>query len=170
MKFELSTRNMVFISLFAGMQLVLEFLTQFAPQMPQGGNVAFSLVVIFLCSYLMSYQYAFVVSMLCVVLHLVLGFSTYYGIASFIFDYVFAMSVIAFSACIPSIQYKNTILPIGIVVTMVLKTICHLLAGWYAWSTPLVGNLAYNLPYNIATMVSCVVLFMVLYPRLKKLF
>lgn len=170
MKFELNTRNMVFISLFAGLQIVLELLTQFAPQMPQGGNVAFSLIAIFLCSYLMSYQYAFVLSMICLVLHFVLGFSTYYGIASFMFDYVLAMSVIAFASLIPSIKFKKTIIPIGIIVTMILKTCCHLLAGWYAWSTPLVGNLAYNLPYNIATTASCFVLFILLFPRLKRLF
>lgn len=170
MKFELNTRNMVFLSLFAGLQLILELLTQIAPQMPQGGNVAFSLIVIFLCSYLMSYKFALLLSMVCLLMHFVLGFSTYYGLASFVFDYLLAMSVIAFSSLIPSIKYKNTILPIGIIVTMILKTCCHLLAGWIAWSTPLVGNLTYNLPYNIATMLICFILFTLLYPKLNKIF
>ena len=51
---------------------------------------------------------------------------------------------------------------------MVLKTISHLIAGWYAFATPLPANLSYNLPYNIATMVACFILFMILYPRLKR--
>lgn len=50
----------------------------------------------------------------------------------------------------------------------VLKTICHLISGWYAFQTPLQANLTYNLPYNIATIIACFILFVILYPRLKK--
>ena len=50
---------------------------------------------------------------------------------------------------------------------MILKTICHLISGWYAFATPLQANLAYNVPYNLATLVACFVLFVILYPRLK---
>ena len=58
-------------------------------------------------------------------------------------------------------------MPIGIVITGALKTICHLISGWYAFQTPLKANLVYNLPYNIATIIACFILFVLLYPRLK---
>lgn len=170
MKFELTTKKMVYVAIFAGLQLVLEFLTQFTPQMPQGGNISFSLVVIILCSYLMGWGYGVMLSLVCVALHFVLGFATYYGMASLMFDYVLPMILVGLTGIIPLLTIKKTVVPIGIVVMMVLKTVSHLLSGWYAFQTPLQGNLIYNLPYNIATMIACYILFVAIYPRLKRQF
>ncbi|WP_249029908.1 energy-coupled thiamine transporter ThiT [Tannockella kyphosi] len=170
MKFELTTKNMVYVAIFAGLQLVLEFLTQLTPQMPQGGNISFSLVVIILCSYLMSWSYGVLVSLVCLGLHFVLGFATYYGMASLMFDYVIPMILVGLTGIIPLVHIKNKIFPISIIIIMVLKTISHLLSGWYAFQTPLIGNLTYNLPYNIATCIACYILFILLYPRLKNQF
>lgn len=167
-KFELNTKTMAYMAMFAALQIVLEFLTQFTPQMPQGGNVAFSLVAIFLCSYLMGATYGTIVSLVCVGMHFVLGFATFYGPLSVIFDYVLPMFVVGMTGIIPLVKKGNLVFPIGMIVTMIIKTISHLIAGWYAFSTPLIANLTYNLPYNIATLVVCFILFMILYPRLKQ--
>ncbi len=168
MKFELTTKTMVYCALFAAMQVVLEALTQITPTMPKGGNISFSLVIIFLCGYLLSYKYALVVSMICLGLHFALGFSTYYGMASLFFDYIIPMIVIALSTAIPLFKEKTIGLPLGIIFALVVKTACHVFVGWYAFGYTFQGSLAYNLPYNIATMVTCVVLFMLTYPTLKK--
>ncbi|WP_294580714.1 energy-coupled thiamine transporter ThiT [uncultured Thomasclavelia sp.] len=166
-KFILNTKTMTYMAIFAALQIVLEYLTQFTPQMPQGGNVAFSLVVLMLCSYLMTPVYGLIVSLVCVGLHFVLGFATFYGALSVIFDYLLPMAIVGLVGLIPLVKINKIELPVGIIIVMVLKTICHLIAGWYAFATPLPANLGYNLPYNIATMVVCFILFMILYPRLK---
>lgn len=168
-KFEINTKTMAYMAIFAALQIVLEYLTQFTPQMPRGGNVAFSLVALMLCSYLMGPIYGLVVSLVCVGLHFVLGLATFYGALSVIFDYFLAMAIVGLVGIIPLVKVKKTMIPIGIIIVMVLKTICHLIAGWYAFATPLPANLSYNLPYNIATMVACFILFMILYPRLKRI-
>lgn len=165
--FQITTKTMTYMAIFAALQIVLEYLTQFTPQMPQGGNVAFSLVALMLCSYLMGPIYGLVVSLVCVGLHFVLGLATFYGALSVIFDYFLPMAIVGLVSLIPLIKIKQIDIPIGIIIVMVLKTICHLIAGYYAFATPLMANLAYNLPYNIATMVACFILFILLYPRLK---
>lgn len=161
---KLNTKVMTLMAMFAAMQIVLEFLTKFTPSMPQGGNVAFSLVAIFLCSYLLGPLYGAAVGIVCCGLHFALGLATFYGPASVAFDYVIPMALCGLAAAFPSVKH----FPVGIVIVMVLKTISHLLSGWYAFKTPLAGNLSYNLPYNIGTLIACLVLFMILYPRLKK--
>lgn len=166
-RFKLTTKSMTYLAIFAALQILLEYLTQFTPQMPLGGNVAFSLVVLFLGSYLMGPIYGVVMSMVCVGIHFVLGFATYYGIVSLFFDYLIPFALIGATGIIPIIKIHNVNVPIGIIIVMILKTICHLISGWYAFKTPLGANLVYNLPYNIATLVCCYILFNLIYYRLK---
>lgn len=167
-KFEITTKTMTYMAIFAALQIVLEYLTQFTPTMPNGGNVSFSLVAIMLCSYLMGSCYGLVVSLVCVGLHFVLGLATFYGPLSVIFDYLLPMAIVGLVGLIPLVKVNNYQIPIGIIIVMVLKTICHLISGWYAFATPLMGNLSYNIPYNLATLIVCFILFMILYPRLDK--
>ena len=167
MELKLTTKNMAYMALFAAMQIVLEYCTKIY-EMPQGGNVAFSLVAIILCGYLMGTAYSLVVSLVCLGLHFALGLAVFYGPLSVFFDYILPMIFIGLTSLIPLVKVGRYELPIGIIIMCVLKTICHLLSGWYAFQTPLEGNLIYNLPYNIGTMIACFILFMLLYPRLKK--
>jgi len=167
MELKLTTKNMAYMALFAALQIVLEYCTKIY-EMPQGGNVAFSLVAIILCGYLMGAAYSLVVSLVCLGLHFALGLAVFYGPLSVFFDYIIPMILIGLTSLIPLMKVGKYELPIGIVIMCVLKTICHLLSGWYAFQTPLQANLIYNLPYNIGTMIACFILFMLLYPRLKK--
>lgn len=165
---KLTTKNMAYMALFAALQIILEYCTKIF-EMPQGGNVAFSLVTILLCGYLMGWSYSLVVSLVCLGLHFALGLATFYGPLSVIFDYLLPMILIGLTPLIPLIQWKGYDLPVGIIVMGVLKTICHLISGWYAFQTPLQANLIYNLPYNMGTIIACFILFVLLYPRLKKI-
>ncbi len=167
MKFELTTKTMVYCAIFAALQVVLEYMTLFTPQMPQGGSVSFSLVVIFLCGYLMSYQYALIVSMICLGVHFALGLATYYGIASLVFDYVIPMIVIALSCTLPMPKINGVVIPYAIILALIVKMVCHIFVGWYAFGSTVEGSIAYNVPYSLATLVACYVLFVLLYPRLK---
>ncbi|RHM59205.1 ECF transporter S component [Erysipelatoclostridium sp. AM42-17] len=166
-EFELSTRTMTYMAIFAALQIVLEYCTKIY-EMPKGGNIAFSLVPIFLCSYLMNWKYGVVVSLVSLGVQFALGLAVFYGPLSVIFDYIIPMVLVGMTGLIPLAHYKQYEIPVGIIVMCVLKTISHLLAGWYAFATPLKGNLTYNLPYNIGTLIVCFILFMILYPRLKK--
>ncbi len=156
------------MAMFAALQITLEWVKKFTPQMPQGGSVAFSLIAIFLCSYIMGWGYGVIVSLVCVGVQFALGLATFYGLVSLILDYFIAMFLVGMTGIIPLVQYKNYEVPIGIVIIMIIKTISHLISGWYAFNAPLLANLGYNLPYNLATLIVCFILFMLLYPRLNK--
>lgn len=162
-----TTKTMAYMAMFAALQVVLEYFTKVF-EMPQGGNVAFSLIAVFLCTYIMGWGYGLIVSLVCLGLHFALGLATFYGPLSVIFDYLIPMTLIGLTGLIPLVKYKNLSIPVGIIIMCIFKTISHLLAGWYAFSTPLQANLIYNIPYNLGTMIACFVLFMLLYPRLSK--
>ncbi|MFV0394837.1 MAG: energy-coupled thiamine transporter ThiT [Coprobacillaceae bacterium] len=165
-----TTRTMSYMAIFAAIQIILEWATQFTPQMPLGGNISFSLVALFLCSYLMGWGYGAIVSMICVGLHFVLGFATFYGVLSVLFDYFIPLLFIGITGLISLMKVGKYEIPVGIVIMMFVKTICHLISGWFAFQTPLEANLVYNIPYNLATLVTCFILFILLYPRLQKVF
>jgi len=116
----------------------------------------------------MNWGYSLIVSLVCLGLHFTLGLATFYGPLSVIFDYLLPMVLIGLTPLIPLLKVGKYELPVGIIVMGGLKTICHLISGWYAFQTPLQANLTYNLPYNIATIIACFILFVILYPRLKK--
>ena len=166
MEIKLTTKNLSYMALFAAMQIILEFCTKIY-EMPQGGNCAFSLIAIFLCGYLMNWGYSLIVALVCLGLQFALGLATFYGLLSIVFDYILPMIFIGMSAIIPLVKFKGYELPVGIIIAGILKIVCHLISGWYAFKTPLVANLLYNLPYNILTIIVCFILFMFLYPRLK---
>ncbi len=168
MELKLTTKNMTYMALFAALQIILEYCTK-VYEMPKGGNVAFSLVAILLCGYLMGTAYSLIVSLVSLGIQFALGLAVFYGILSVFFDYIIPMILIGLTPLIPLIKVKQYEIPVGIIIMCILKTICHLISGWYAFQTPLQANLIYNLPYNIATMFACFVLFMLLYPRLKKI-
>lgn len=165
-----TTRTMSYMAIFAALQLLLEWMTQFTPQMPQGGNVSFSLIAIFLCTYLMGWGYGVIVSMVCVGLHFVLGFATFYGPLSLAFDYFVPMFFVGLTGIIPLLKIGKYELPLGMIIAIAIKIGCHLISGWFAFQTPWIANLVYNIPYNLATLVTCFILFMILYPRLEKVF
>lgn len=157
---------MVYIAMFVAIELVLEPMTKIT-EMPNGGNVSFSLIAIFLGSYLLRPVYGFVTSLICLGVQFVLGLATYYGVASLIFDYVIPMGLVGLCGMIPLWKYKQWYIPLGMIPIIILKTISHLIAGWYAFQMPLAGNLYYNIPYNVGTLVVCFILFIIIYPRLK---
>jgi thiamine transporter ThiT len=166
----LTTKTIAHMAIFAALEVILEWVTQFTPQMPEGGSISLSLVAIFLCSYLMGWGDGVIVCVVCMGLHFVLGFSVFYGPLSLIFDDLIPMVLVGLTGCIPLWKLGKYNIPLGIILVMILKTISHLISGWYAFATPLVANLAYNVPYNTAAMVVSFILFILLYPKLEKVF
>ncbi len=57
-------RVMAFMAMFVAIQLVLEPLTKIT-EMPKGGNISFSLIALFLASYLLGPVYGIIASLVC---------------------------------------------------------------------------------------------------------
>lgn len=166
-KLVFTTKTMAYMAIFAALQIVLEYLTKFTPQMPQGGNIAFSLIAIFLCAYLMGWKYGVIVSLVCFGLQFALGLAQFWGPYSLLLDYLLPLIVIGISPLFGKVRYKEMVIPVGMFIAIVIKTISHVIAGMLQFDATLSASLTYNLPYNIGTLIACFILFMILYPRLK---
>lgn len=168
--------TLVFIALFSALQIALEFTNQFVPSLPQGGSISYSLIPIFLASYLLGVKEGMLVGFVSSLLQFVLGMAHFYGWWSVFLDYVLPLSLCGMAGLIKNIKYKNIELPIGVIFAMVLKFIPHYLSGAFLFAeyagdqNPYVYSLIYNLGYNIPTLILCFVLVMAIYPKLKPAF
>ncbi len=167
---------MNYIALFSAIQIILEVFNRFIPSMPQGGSVSFSLIAIFLASYLLGVKVGVLVGLISSILQFVLGITVFYGWWSMLLDYVLPLSICGLAGLFKNIRYKNIEIPVGIVWVMGIKFIFHYLSGIFLFSE-YAGNqniylysLVYNLGYNIVTLVVSLILVTLIYPSLLKFF
>lgn len=163
-----NVRAMSYMAMFIALEIVLEYVDKMWPAMPQGGSLSTALIAIFLASYLMGPIYGIMVGFCTSLLQFILGLATYYGIVSALMDYVLALGVCGLASCVPSIKLGKQEFPIGILVAMLIKFALHTIAGTVAFETPWIDSMIYNGPYNLITAVVCLILFMLLYPSLKR--
>ncbi|EMD16709.1 putative proton-coupled thiamine transporter YuaJ [Eggerthia catenaformis OT 569 = DSM 20559] len=176
MERKLNTRTMAYIALFIAMHILLEYVFNLVPELPQGGRITLSLLPIFMASYLLGAKEGILVGFLCSLMQFALGLAKFYGPWSVLLDYIGPLSVVGMAALIKNIKIKETELPLGIIITMILKYIIHVLSGALLFASyapanmnPWLYSILYNLPYNLGTMILCFVVFTIIYPRMKKL-
>lgn len=167
---------MSYIAMFIALEVAMEFVNRAMPGMPFGGNISFSLIAIFLASYLLGVKGGIIVGVGSSIILFAVGIATFWGWWSVALDYLIPFGVCGLAAVIKNIRLKNGWeLPIGIGFAMVLKFLSHYFSGVFLFyqNTP-AGmskywySFIYNLPYNLATLAVCFVLVMVLLPKLKK--
>lgn len=176
MERKLNTRTMAYIALFIAMHILLEYVFNLVPELPQGGRITLSLLPIFMASYLLGVKEGILVGFLCSLMQFALGLAKFYGPWSVLLDYIGPLSVVGMAALIKNIKIKETELPLGIIITMILKYIIHVLSGALLFASyapanmnPWLYSILYNLPYNLGTMILCFAVFTIIYPRMKKL-
>jgi len=173
-KVKLTTKNITYMAMFMALQIVLEYVDKLWPSMPQGGALSISLTAIFLCSYLMGVGYGVLVGIGSCLLQFALGLASYWGVWSVLFDYLLPLAVCGLAPLVKSIKIGDKfIFHIGILFAIFLKFLSHfysgaIIFGSYAGDTnPFVYSFLYNAPYNFISGIVCLVIFSVLYPRIK---
>jgi Predicted membrane protein len=177
-KVKLTTKTMSFMAMFIALQIVLDYAEKFIPSMPQGGSISISLIAIFLSAYLMGVGYGVLVGFCSALLQFVLGLSTYYGIWSVVLDYLLPLSLCGLAPLVKSIRINERFeFHIGILFASFLRFISHFLSGAILFAEyapegqhPIMYSLWYNLPHVFASGMLCLVVFTILYPRLKQAF
>lgn len=178
MKSKFSSKTMAYIALFVAMEIVLEYVFLIVPELPQGGRISLSLLPIILASYLMGPVYGLLTGLIASLVQFVLGLaSAQYGPWSALLDYILPTTIVGLSAAFKSFKIGKVDCHMGIVITMILKYLIHVLSGALLFATyapkgmnPWVYSFAYNLPYNLGTLILTLVVFTLIYPRLKKVF
>lgn len=174
---KMSTKNLAYAALLVAISVVLTYVDNVIPSMPQGGSyISFAVIPIFLASYLLGVSYGVFIGFAVSALQFALGLAVFYGPWSVALDYVVPLSVCGLAALIPNIRLKgNSIIAIGVVLSMFLKFSSHYLSGAVlfaeyapAGQSPFLYSLIYNLPYNLITTVSSVLIVSLILPSLKK--
>lgn len=169
-----STKKVTFIAMFMAVTIVLSFFNQFIPSLPQGGTVSFDIIAIFLCSYLLGGQYAFIVGVGVTLLQFVLGMAIYYGPWSVLFDYMLPLTVCGLAGYFSNIKIGKCEIYVGVIVSMLLKYASHFISGAFVFAMyapegvdPITYSLVYNFPYNFLTLLLCMIVVPILHGRLK---
>ena len=174
-KVKLTVKTMAYMAMFVALQIVLQYAFSMIPNQPQGGSITLDLLPIILVSYLMGSGYGLLVGIMCTMIQFALGMASYWGPWSVVLDYLVPISIVGASSVFKNVEFKNTKIYTGIIITMILKFISHFLSGaWlFAEYAPegmnvCVYSFGYNIIYCLPTLIICYIGFAYVYPRLKK--
>lgn len=158
-------KDLVYIAMYAALFVVLDYVTNALNlfRMPQGGSLSFATIALLLASYHLGYKKGFITCLVAVLLMWVIGSINWYGIVSFLFDYLLAYCAYGFACCFKNYKWFFT----GIVVTSLIRLACSTFAGVVVWETELWASITYNASYIIPTMIVDLIFVPLLYNKLK---
>ena len=160
------TSTLALMALYCALFIVFDRLSDTLNlfKMASGGKLNFGPIALLVCSYHLGWKNGLIVSVTSVFLQLIIGSVTWYGIWSFLLDYLIAYSAYGLASLFPNYKYLYS----GVLITSLIRLISSTLAGTLVWETPLWGSLAYNASYMIPTTVCVIILVPLLCERLKK--
>ncbi|MBQ6217325.1 MAG: energy-coupled thiamine transporter ThiT [Erysipelotrichaceae bacterium] len=153
----------IYCALFVVFDRVSDMLNLF--KMANGGKLNFGPIALLICSYHLGWKKGALVGVVSVFLQLVIGSVSWYGIASFLLDYMIAYSAYGIASLFPNFSYFYS----GILVTSLVRLLSSTLAGTIVWETPFWASLAYNASYMIPTTLCAIIVVPLLCERLKKI-
>lgn len=161
-----SVKDLTYMAMYAALFLVLDFVTMFIPflQMPQGGSIGIGTVALLLASYHLGAYKGLLVALVSIPLQQFTSGLYIAGIPGLMLDYIIAFGIYGVACLYPNIGWFYS----GVVVTNIVRWICHVAAGMICYETPFWGSVAYNTPYMIATCVVGMILVPILHKRLSK--
>ena len=159
--------DLVFVALYAAMAVAFEFISKMIPflQMPQGGSIELALIPIFMASYHLGFKKGLLVSFLWWGIGFMMGGNNWFvSIPQYLLDYIVPLFICSLASMFPRIGKISNIYT-GVITTMLLKFLSHVLSGVYYWPGDLVAgspaawvySLNYNAWYNLATLIVCIV-------------
>lgn len=161
-----TTRDLVFMALYAAMFVVLDRITDAVPMfaMPQGGKLNLGTVALLLASYHLGWGKGAIVGLVANGLLFVTGSMNFYGsVISLLFDYIFAYTAYGFASMFPNYGVVFT----GVIIANLIRLACSTFSGCVAWETEFWASLSYNASYIIPTLVLDAVVVPLLYKALK---
>lgn len=153
----------MYCALFVVLDRVSDVLNLF--KMANGGKLNFGPIALLICSYHLGWKKGTMVAATSVFLQLVIGSVSWYGIASFLLDYLIAYAAYGLASLFPNRSYFYS----GILITSAIRLLSSTLAGTFLWETPFWASLAYNASYMIPTTLCAIILVPLLCERLKKI-
>ena len=167
------TRNriisLVFIALYAAMAIALEQVSKLIPflQMSQGGSIELGIIPIFMASYHLGFKKGLATSLIWWLLGFLLGGNNrFVSVPQYLLDYIVPLFICSLASAMPKIGKISNIYT-GVVITMFLKFMSHVLSGVYYWfpkgstagsAAAWTYSLGYNAWYNLATTIVAIII------------
>ena len=180
-------RRLVESAVMLAIGTVLSLFTFSGPWALGGGITFCSMLPLVIVSHRYGCKWGFFTAFVYSLLQMLLGiqnvqYATSVGmaIAIILLDYVLAFSVVGLSAMFNgAVKNRLASLEAGIIVTFLLRLLCHFLSGWLIWETlwpnelgwaAPVWSIAYNASYMIPEIIITGVTAALIYVPLKKYF
>ncbi|MBR2534395.1 MAG: energy-coupled thiamine transporter ThiT [Erysipelotrichaceae bacterium] len=163
---KLTTKTLTIMAIYCAVFVILDRLSDALNlfQMANGGKLNLGPIALLMCSYHLGWKNGLLVGITSVFLQLAVGSVKFYGIWSFLLDYLIAYAVYGLASLFPDYKYFYS----GVLITSVLRLLSSTLSGTLLWETPLWASLAYNASYMIPTTLCVIVVVPLLCERLKK--
>ena len=164
---KLTTKTLAVMALYCAMFVVLDRISDLLNlfQMPSGGKLNFGPIALLMCSYHLGWKNGLLVGIVSVFLQLAIGSVGFYGIWSFLLDYLIAYAAYGLAELFPNYKYFYS----GILVTSLIRLASSTLSGTLLWETPLWGSLVYNASYLVPTTICALLIVPLICERLKKI-
>ncbi len=164
----LKTKDIVIVSIFAALNVILELFETAIPfRLPQGGRLGLAFIPIILCGLLFGWKKGVMAGIIAVLLQTVLGLATtIVHPAQYLLDYFLAISVMGLAGTIKP-------MPLGIIFVHGLRFCFHVLSGViffgeYAGTQNVwIYSIVYNASHVIPSIVVSLIFVTILYQRFK---
>lgn len=164
---KLDIKTMALMALYMALFVVLDRVSDMLNilPMPNGGKLNFGPIALLVCSYHLGYKKGLLVGFVSVFLQLVIGSVKFYGLPSFLLDYLIAYSIYGIASLFPNIKYFYS----GILITSIIRILSSTASGMLVWGEPLWASLSYNATYLVPTTICALIIVPLLCERLKKI-
>ena len=164
---KLDTKTLTLMAIYCALFVILDRVSDALNlfQMASGGKLNLSPIVLLICSYHLGYKNGLLIGIVSVFLQLVIGSVKFYGIWSFLLDYLIAYAVYGLASLFPNFKYFYS----GVIITSIIRLLSSTLSGTLLWETPFWGSLTYNATYMIPTTICAILVVPLLCERLKKI-
>lgn len=161
----LSVKDLVTIALYLALFMVVDAFINTLPflQMPQGGSLGVSTVVLLIASYHLGAKKGLIVSLLSVLLQFVTGRMYILGFTQFLLDYLISFGVYGIACLFPNKGYFYS----GVLITNIIRFISSTLSGVFFYNVTLGGSIIYQAWYMVPTTIVGLVLVPLLYQKLE---
>jgi thiamine transporter len=158
-------RDLAFMAMYAALYVVLDMLHTYlgAFKMPQGGSLGVGTIVLLLASYHLGWKKGTIVAVITVLVGFAYGSVTYYGIVSFLLDYLLGYAVYGLACLIPNHKYFFP----GIIVVTLVRFVFSTISGMIVWETPLWGSMVYQASYLGPTLLLDIIMVPLLFKALQ---
>ncbi len=161
-----STRDLVLLAMYAALFIAVELIqNQFGLfQMPQGGSLSVSSVILLLASYHLGYQKGIIISLLSILLQFLTGrMYLETGPIGFFLDYVLAYGIYGVASLFPNFKWFYS----GVLITNTIRLLSSTLSGVLFYGLTWWPSFVYNAWYMVPTMIVGLILVPLIHKRLN---